>query len=59
MFQKNENGFQSQNDEEDGEISQEYRQILVDYIIGDDSRTAGTTTMGDFEDEVKMMLIII
>jgi hypothetical protein len=39
MFQKNENGFQSQNDEEDGEISQEYRQILVDYVIGDDSRT--------------------
>jgi hypothetical protein len=36
---KNENGFQSQNDEEDGEISQEYRQILVDYVIGDDSRT--------------------
>jgi hypothetical protein len=66
MFQKNENGFQSQNDEEDGEISQEYRQILVEYVIGDDSRTGGTAAMGDFDDEVncfddevKMMFIII
>jgi hypothetical protein len=58
MFRKkNEN--ESENDEKDEEISQEYRQILVDYIIGDDSRTGGTTAMSDFEDEVKMILIII
>ena len=58
MFRKkNEN--ESENDEKDEEISQEYRQILVDYIIGDDSRTAGTTAICDFEDEVKMILIII
>jgi len=58
MFRKkNEN--ESENDEKDEEISPEYRQILVDYIIGDDSRTGGTTAMSDFEDEVKMILIII
>jgi hypothetical protein len=53
MFRPKSENASTSKDEEDEEISEEYRQILVDYVIG------GTTAKGDFDDEVKMIFIII
>jgi hypothetical protein len=53
MFRPKSDSATSEKDEEDEEISEEYRQILVDYVIG------GTRAKGDFDNEVKIILIII
>jgi len=53
MFRPKSENASTSKDEEDEEISEEYRQILVDYVIG------GTRAKSDFDDEVKIILIII
>jgi len=53
MFRPKSDSATSEKDEEDEEISEEYRQILVDYVIG------GTRAKSEFDDEVKIILIII
>ena len=53
MFRPKSESVTPEKEEEEEEISEEYRRILVDYAIG------GTTVNCDFDDEVKMILTII